>query len=194
VVITDGGVAQAGAGGPELDALQRDALEDFFRRHYRDLIKITMFVGANEEQAKDAVAGALVAVVRSWDRIDDPLRWATRAAINHFYKEKTRGPERLRSRLMEKGAGTAEGADDHQMSVWEDRQWVNQMLASLTPKQAAVMTLLIQGFTPTEIADLLGRTPEAVRQNLLQARRRLQKAVQQSAPRSTTPASAFSQR
>jgi predicted transcriptional regulator len=35
------------------------------------------------------------------------------------------------------------------------------------------MTLITEGLAPNEIANLLGRTPEAVRQSLLMARRRL---------------------
>jgi DNA-directed RNA polymerase specialized sigma24 family protein len=51
------------------------------------------------------------------------------------------------------------------------------MFASLPPKQAETMAFVIKGFTPIEIAELLGRTPEAVRQNLLEARKRLRQAI-----------------
>jgi RNA polymerase sigma factor (sigma-70 family) len=160
--------------------------EEFFRKHYRELIRTTMLFGADEEQAKDAVSSALVDLVGSWNRvdapaddplkIDDPLKWAYRAATRHFLKEKQRGLGRIRTRLVEKCVGTGEG-DDGQLAVWEDEHWVAQVLSSLPPKQAETMAFVIKGFTPSEIAELLGRTPEAVRQNLLEARRRLRQSI-----------------
>ena len=77
------------------------------------------------------------------------------AAINHYLKEKERGPDRVRTRLVARGAGTPEGDEDSQLTVWEDEQWVAQMLASLTPRQAQVMELAIDGVGASEIAKLL---------------------------------------
>jgi RNA polymerase sigma factor (sigma-70 family) len=191
VVITDSSVAQAGAEEHQPDASSPAGPEQFFREHYRDLIKITMYAGANQEQAMEAASAAVEEMLRpdrnspghrTWDRLQDPLKWGFRAAINHYLKEKTRGLDTRRLRLAEVGAGTAEGSDDAQLTVWEDVQWVEQMLASLPPKQAEAMRLVTKGFTPNEIAELLGRTPEAVRQNLVEARRRLKKEILQSAP------------
>jgi RNA polymerase sigma-70 factor (ECF subfamily) len=62
--------------------------------------------------------------------------------------------------------------------LWEDGQWVIQLLESLPPKQAEVMVLVVDGLAPVDIAGLLGRTPEAVRQNLMEARKRLKRALE----------------
>jgi DNA-directed RNA polymerase specialized sigma24 family protein len=51
------------------------------------------------------------------------------------------------------------------------------------------MKLVIRGFKPTEIAELLGRTPGAVRQNLLEARRQLRQAIQQERASDQQPGS-----
>jgi RNA polymerase sigma factor (sigma-70 family) len=171
---------------PHRSASPPIGVEKFFREHYRDLVATAMYVGATKEQAEDAATAAVEEMLRpdpdspghrAWDRIDDPLRWARKAVISHFLKEKTRGPGRIRDRLVEKGAVTAEGSDE--LSLWEDSHWVTQMLESLTRKQREVMTLVINGFSPTQIADLLGRSREAVWQNLLGARTRLQRELQQ---------------
>jgi DNA-directed RNA polymerase specialized sigma24 family protein len=143
-----------------------------FRARYRLLIAALIYVGATKAEAEDAIAGALEEVLRAWDTVDDPQKRVPKAALRHFYEEKTRGLERDRDQLMEKGAGTAEGDEDQQMSLWEDPHWVAQMRKSLTPKQRMAMTLITEALKPTEIADLLGRTPEAVRQRLLQAKMR----------------------
>jgi RNA polymerase sigma factor (sigma-70 family) len=160
-------------------AAQFASPEEFFRTHYRDLIKSTMIFGADVEQAREAVARTILDVVKAWDRLDKPLQWASRAAIHHYLKEKERDLHARRKRLAEKGAGTPEGDNDPQLTIWEDEQWVSQMLALLTPKQAQVMSLVMEGLTPSEISQQLGRTPGAVRQSLLEARKRLRLAIQQ---------------
>jgi RNA polymerase sigma-70 factor (ECF subfamily) len=156
----------------------KDSREVFFRAHYRSLIKIPMYLGATNEEAQDAVSGALVDAMHRWDQLRNPLAWVSRAAANNYFMEKTRGLHRVRNRLVEKGEGTAEIGDDQQISLWEDRQWVAQMLVSLPPKQREAMSLVIEDLSPTEIAELLGRTPGAIRQNLLEARKRLQRRIQ----------------
>jgi RNA polymerase sigma factor (sigma-70 family) len=179
-VDADNRVAQAVvAPQPQRGASPPIGLEEFCREHYRKLVAITMYVGATKEEAQEAAAGAIADLVGAWGRPDDPLKWARRAAINHFYKEKTPGPERDRNRLVEKGAATAEGDDHQQLLLWEDRHWVDQMLEPLPQKQKEAMKLVTEGYTPKDIATLLGRTPEAVRQNLLEARRRLRREMQQ---------------
>ena len=79
----------------------------------------------------------------------------------------------------ERGAGTAEGRHDRELNLWEDREWVVQLLKTLPSKQAEVMAMVVDDFTPSEIAELLGRSPEAVRQSLREARQRLKRALQQ---------------
>jgi RNA polymerase sigma factor (sigma-70 family) len=151
---------------------------EFFRQHYRGLIRTTMYVGATKEEAQDAVAEAFACAIPRWKTIREPMRYLSRAAIHAFLKEKERGLHRVRKRMLVKGAGTAqEGAPE--TALWEDAQWVEQLLASLPPKQREVMALVVGGCTPTEIGELLGRTAEAVRQNLREARKRLRRTLEQ---------------
>jgi RNA polymerase sigma factor (sigma-70 family) len=152
-------------------------LGEFFKACYRDLIAFTMYIGANEEQAKDAVAGASVDLVGRWDRVDEPLAWMRTAVVSHFLREKTGGQEGLRNRLVERRAGTAERFDDPQFTVWKDAQWVRQMLRSLAPKQAHAIVFLMKEFAYAEIAELLGGTRGAVTQRLAAAGKRLEKAL-----------------
>jgi RNA polymerase sigma factor (sigma-70 family) len=152
-----------------------------FPARFRRLIQALKFLGATEAEAEDAIQGALEQLLRDWGKVREPQKWVPKVALRRFYKEKTRGEKRTINRLMEKGDVMPEGDGGQQISVWEDRHWVDQMLKSLTPKQRVAMTLITEGLEPNEIADLLGTTPGAVRQSLLQARTRLRREMQPEA-------------
>ncbi|MEU7615359.1 sigma-70 family RNA polymerase sigma factor [Micromonospora rifamycinica] len=176
---TDKGRAQATpTPGVKRRAEVLQEFSEFYRAEYRTLLQAAMYAGANKHQADEATATAMREVMRRWDRLDRPLAYARRAVISNFLKEKTRSLDRIRRRQVEKQAGTVESREDPGMTVWEDREWVMQMLNSLPPGQRDVMAFIVDGFTPTEIAALLGRSPAAIRQSLHHARLRLTKALQ----------------
>lgn len=146
---------------------------DFFRAGYRKLMVTVMSVGATPEEADEAAAAAMEEVLLRWDQIDAPLAYGKRAALNSFLKEKERGLHRVRQRLAQGCEARRDGVADAGLSVWEDEQWVMQILSSLPPAQRDVLALVVDGFTPAEIAVLLGKTAVTVRQNLCAARARL---------------------
>ncbi|MBM0233184.1 sigma-70 family RNA polymerase sigma factor [Micromonospora sp. STR1_7] len=156
----------------------REEASAFFRAGYRKLLQTVMYAGADLHEADEAIATTIKEMLPRWDAIDDHVAFARRAAISNFLKEKTRNLDRIRRRQVEKRAGTAESREDPGMTVWEDREWVLQMLNSLSPGQRDVMAYIVDGFTPTEIATLLGRSPDAIRQSLKEARARLMEARQ----------------
>jgi hypothetical protein len=119
--------------------------------------------GAISLEAEEAGAAAMREVLRRWGELGDPLAYARRAVLSNFLKERTRWLDRVRRRLVEQSAGTAEGRTDATLTVWEDREWVLQMLLSLPPGQRAVMAFIVDGFTPAQISVLLGRSPAAFR-------------------------------
>lgn len=149
----------------------------FFRAEYRKLMATAMSVGATFEEADEAAAAAMEEVLRRWDQIDAPLAYGKRAVLSSFFKEKERGLDRIRQRLQQGCEARRDGAADAGLSVWEDGQWVMQILSSLPPAQREVLALVVDGFTPAEIAQLLGKTADAVRQNLCAARARLTLAL-----------------
>ncbi len=59
------------------------------------------------------------------------------------------------------------------MTVWEDGQYVTQLLESLPHAQREAMALAVDEFSPIEISLLLGTSDDAVRQRLHVARKRL---------------------
>jgi RNA polymerase sigma factor (sigma-70 family) len=170
-------------------------LETFCREHYRDWVRVTMYAGADEEEAKDAVSSALLDLVKittsgsteEQEINNDPRKWVARRAIKHFREENERRPSPVQwlwnavgpVQWLSKIVGTSGGIHENEPNLWEDRQWVEQLFRSLTPKQREAMDLIINGCTPIEIAKLLGVTPSAVRRRLKRAVKRLKKAIQQ---------------
>jgi RNA polymerase sigma factor (sigma-70 family) len=151
--------------------------EAFYRAAYRELLKTAMYAGATEQEAEDATQKTMEEAYRRWSDIDHPHAYARRAVISNFLKDITRGHTRTRRRQTEREQPVNEGGEDTRLTMWEDRQWVTQLLKSLPPAQREVMAFIFDGFTPGEVAELLGKTPGAVRQNLCEARRRLTLAL-----------------
>lgn len=152
-------------------------LEAFFREAYRPLVRIALYAGGTREEAEDAASDVIEDVTRRWDKIAKPLAYARKAVVSNLIKEKTRGMDRDRRRQVEPGLGAPEAGDDRELTLWEDVQWVVQLLNALPPAQRDVMAFIVDEFAPAEIAALFGKTPEAVRQNLRAARQRLKSAV-----------------
>jgi RNA polymerase sigma factor (sigma-70 family) len=149
------------------------AFEDFFRSAYQPLLRDAMFAGGNPHEAEDAVSAALAEVYQRWDAIDSPRAYARRAVISILIKNKQRGQQRLRERLIERGEFPAEHDLDPGLKVWEQQEWVMQLLESLPPAQREVLACMVDTFTRQEIAQLLGKTEAAVRQSLYAARKSL---------------------
>jgi RNA polymerase sigma factor (sigma-70 family) len=147
--------------------------EDFYRTNYQALVREVIFAGGDTEEAKDAVSAAMVEVLQRWDTITHPRAYARRAAVSNLIKSKQRGLPRIHERLIQRGEVSVESALDPGLTVWEQREWVTQLLKSLPPAQREVLTCIVDNFSGPEIAQLLGKTEAAVRQNLRAARKSL---------------------
>jgi DNA-directed RNA polymerase specialized sigma24 family protein len=66
-----------------------------------------------------------------------------------------------------------EGAEDSRLTAWEDNEWVAQVLSCLPPAQREVMDCIARGIHRDDIPVVLGKSKEAVRRNLCDARARL---------------------
>lgn len=153
-----------------------DEFTAFFRASYRRLLRTALYAGAGEQEAEDAISAAMEDILCRWSEVEYPYPYARRAMLNHFYKARTRGLDRIRQRQVERGDTPRDGVDTA-LTVWEDREWVDQLLTSLPPAQRQVMDGVLADLTTAEIGELLGKTPAAVRQNLAAARERLRAAL-----------------
>jgi DNA-directed RNA polymerase specialized sigma24 family protein len=141
-------------------------------------------------EAEDAAAKTLAEMLPSWKEVQQPLPYARRAVLHNFIKERTRGPGRVSRRLVERGwVRREDGLDDRELTVWEDEEWVSDQLRSLPSAQREVMECIVAGLTSTEIAEVLGKTKEAVRRNLCDARKRLAPKLRQERARHQVPSS-----
>jgi len=149
----------------------------FFRAHYRTLVRVALFTGATKAEADDAAAATLQEVLLRWDGLTDPLAWARQAVVSNFIKDRTRGPDRVRRRMVERGTATPVMAEDPHLAGVETTDQMRQILAGLPRGEREVMALIVDGLTPAEAAEWLGRTPAAVRRSLCDARRRVRQAL-----------------
>jgi RNA polymerase sigma factor (sigma-70 family) len=150
------------------------AVEEFFRASYKSLVgEVIIFAGGNLHEAQDAVSDAMAEVIRRWDAIENPRAYAYRAAVSNLIKYKQRGLPRIRERQIARGAVLPEQDLEPDPAVWEQQEWVTMLLKSLPRAQREVLACTFDMFTPREIAQLLGKTETAVRQNLCAARKRL---------------------
>lgn len=170
--------AVASSGHGILPPSAPEGFEEFFRESFRETVRAAMYAGATVEDAKDAAAEALTGMLRHWDKCKGSLPYARKAAVHNFINAKTRGTGRVAERLVERGhVFYQEGAEDSELTRAEDEEWVAHVLSGLPPAQHEVMELIAKGLDRDEIAETLGMTREAVRQNICYARARLSREL-----------------
>jgi RNA polymerase sigma-70 factor (ECF subfamily) len=158
------------------ESTSRCESDEFFREHYRPLLRAAMYAGASLQEAEDAVMTVMEDVLLRWDAIDQPAAYARRAVMHAFLKARERGLDRIRRRQVERRDVPRDG-EDPALTVWTDQQWIAQLLGTLPPAQRDVIDGVLADLTTAEISVLLGKTPAAVRQNLHAARQRLKAAL-----------------
>ena len=150
-----------------------DELEAFYREHYQRLLRVIMFLAAGDvDLAKDAMDEAIAVACRKWESIENPPAYVRRVAANWLIKEKQKARRTIPIPPDETGERPNYTTGQ---SIWEQRTWVLELLEQLPPAQSEVMACIVDDLRPAEIAELLGKSPAAVRQNLSAARRRLRK-------------------
>jgi RNA polymerase sigma factor (sigma-70 family) len=136
------------------------AFETFFEREAVSLFRRMCLVTGDRHEAEEVVQDAFVALLERWDRVsrlDDPVGYLYRSAFNHWKKRSRRVARRVREL-----AGVAPTTDE--FGVIEDRSRIDQALASLTPRQRAVIVLTeMIGYTSAEAGRILGVRDVTVR-------------------------------
>jgi RNA polymerase sigma-70 factor (ECF subfamily) len=150
--------------------------EEFYEAEYPILIKFLVFLGASVEEAKDAAQKAMTDLYRRLEAgkgtIASPAPWARRAAYRYFIKERRRERDRL-PREIKGGHLALEAYADDGLTAWEGEQHIEHLLSTLTPTQQAVLRLVLDGRSTREIAEILGKSEENIRQQLKNGRDRL---------------------
>ncbi|MCT9113317.1 RNA polymerase sigma factor [Streptomyces mirabilis] len=142
----------------------------FYRATIRALTGFLVNQGAPLPEAADIAQDTMTQAYRRWTELRAPRAWvhtvASRTYIRRLndVREEPVDPPPEPTSLLLKPNGVAE---------WEARHDVLQQIWALPPRQRQVLAWTISEYTPTEIAEQLGLTPEAVRASLMKARRAL---------------------
>jgi len=172
---TDAGDATTSSGAPDFDAL--------FVAGYPRLVNTVSFICGDRDVAADCVADAFERAYVRWrkvGRLEDPLGWIRRVAVNRatdVHRRRTRG-----HRALQRLASRPDPS--HQMDVsmtdaasFHDSE-VAVAVAELSPQQRAVVALhYLDDMAVAEVADAMSLSQGAVKYHLHQARARLRTAL-----------------
>jgi RNA polymerase sigma factor (sigma-70 family) len=156
-----------GAAATASDAIMPGQLQAVYTAEYVKLVKILRIMGATMDEAEDAVQKTMTDFAKrskpGQASISNPAAYLRKAAINFFIKERQRDRERL-PRELKGGHLTLPAYLDTELTAYEDEQWVEHVLESLTPAQRDVIKLVISGASTHEIAEQLGKNDVTIRQ------------------------------
>ncbi|MDB5910358.1 MAG: hypothetical protein JWP34_4472 [Massilia sp.] len=147
---------------------------EVFEEFYTDTLPMLQHhlirLGALFEEARDLAQEALVEVYQRRREIECPNAYATTVARNLFYRARKAAARFEQTAAAEYG-GLAARHDG------PEEQMVRETIAALPGLQRRVLALRYDGYTPTEIAELLGTTPNNVRVTLHHTRAKLRAQV-----------------
>ena len=148
-----------------------DAFSEFYLSFTPRLVNFLLWNGARLVEAADIAQEAMRRAYEQWDTIDHPKAWCRTVASREYGR-----------RMTDVEIATAEPPVlllSYDPDVIEQRHEVLRRLRQLPPRQRQVLAWTYDGYSPTEIAEELSISPEAVRSNLLKARRALAKQLEE---------------
>lgn len=155
-----------GTAGPAQGS--EDEFADYYRDHIRRLTAYLIYQGAAAHLAADIAQDAMITVYQRWAEIESPRPYTWRVAYRAFLRRVLGEREQPVGEVPEPAAllprpGEAE--------AWLQEQDIIHVVRALSPRQRQVFALTIDGWTPAEIAELLGLDSATVRSSLKKARR-----------------------
>jgi RNA polymerase sigma factor (sigma-70 family) len=146
--------------------------ESFFRSEYEGVFGALCLVTRNRHEAEEIAQDAFAKMWERWgtiDRIDDPIAYVHRVAMNSFRRRYRRAAMALR-----RGVGLT--PPDRTLEAVEEREAVVQALSVLTSRQRAAIVLTdLLDYSSEEAASMLGLRPGAVRSLASRGRAELRK-------------------
>jgi RNA polymerase sigma factor (sigma-70 family) len=150
-------------------AASDEAFIAFYRGSLPRLVAFLRWQGVPLPDAVDLAQETMVETYKLWNTIDHPATWARRVASRTWARRVARIAEEPVADIPERLPLLA--VTD--VAAWEQRHDVLRLLDQLPARQRQVLAWILNGYTPTEIANELQITPEAVRASLAKARRTL---------------------
>jgi RNA polymerase sigma-70 factor (ECF subfamily) len=151
--------------------------EDFFELHYVRLFRALWLIARDRSEAEDVMQEAFMRLWERWDRVsglEDPAGYLYRTAMNVLRSRRRRALVALRRAVIEPFARD-------ELAAVEGRDVVRRALASLTPRQRAVVILLhVLDLSSAEAAAALGIRPSTVRVLAGRARTTLKRELEEA--------------
>jgi RNA polymerase sigma-70 factor (ECF subfamily) len=146
------------------------SFDAFFEREHGDLFGAMYLVTRDRHEAEDLMQDAFLKVWERWDRVavlDDPTGYLYRTAMNAFRMRYRRSAMAARRLLQFLAPHTGDPLDEV-----EDRDEMDRVLASLTPRQRAALVFTeLLGYSTEDAGKMLGVKPVTVRVLVSQARK-----------------------
>ncbi len=155
-------------GSPGPGAEVAVSFEDMYRAERPGLIAYLVTMGADQDQAADAVQAAFASAFGRWDAIREHRAWLYKVALREVYRADVSRQEVLAGDQLPDVPGLLDSADIAVLN--EEEEMVRAAVAALPGRQRQVMALMLAGFTAPEIAEALGCDHAAVRQAQVRAR------------------------
>ena len=179
------GEAPVGASTADFDAL--------FLAGYPRLVRTVSFACGDEDVAADCVADAFERAYVRWRkvrRLDDPLAWVRRVALNRaidVHRRRIRG-RRAASRLAHRAeTSRAAEVDLTDSTAFHDGD-LAAAVSDLSPQQRAVVALhYLDDLSVAAVADAMSLSEGAVKYHLHQARARLRTRLEPDHPTGDAP-------
>ncbi|MEV0611835.1 sigma-70 family RNA polymerase sigma factor [Nonomuraea sp. NPDC050404] len=153
-----------------------EAFAGWYRREFPDLLLFACRLGARWQEAFDLAQEACAKAYPRWSEIGNPGAYIRVSIRNGYYRRTSHDHEVVLSPdLAEPGNGTDAALLEVEFHDQERR--IFAAVRGLPPVQREVIAWTIDGYTPTEIAELLDKNPTAVRGNLHKARASLRKSL-----------------
>jgi RNA polymerase sigma factor (sigma-70 family) len=164
-------------GGSVADSGEDHDFDGCYRAQIAGLIRFLCMMGATNEEAYDVAQDTFAALLVNWSTVNEPAAWirtvATRKLRDRFRRRRVEMAALTRMRVfVQPGFEPVYAVDDADIV-----EMIMKGLRSLPPRQREVMAWTVSGYSPTEIAPLIGITAESVRGSLRKARLALKKLV-----------------
>lgn len=148
------------------------SFDEYFRYDFPRLTFFTVRLGASLQEAEDVTQQAMLDLFRHWGEVSAPEAYA-RIAAKRIYLRGRNNAKREREAIQRNWS------QDNPVAFSGDVQYVMDLLTSLPTEQREIMAWTIDGYEPSEIAELTGRTAATVRSHLRHARKKLARALSQ---------------
>ena len=145
-----------------------DEFARFYHQYFARLVAFLVYQHASVDLAVDIAQDAMITAYRKWPEITHPRAYVFKVAGRAYTRCRLGNPEQP---IGEVSKPTVALPRPGETEAWLQQQEIIEVLRRLPPRQCQVLALTIDGWTPTEIAQLLDIEPEAVRASLMKARR-----------------------